>query len=178
MQAHAAPVRAPCGPMRLACARARRQLRSFARLPPTPPLPSPAHAPQAAANVPSIAKAANPSNVNALNKDVQAVVSEASQKAAEAVIKQGGSKEEANAAANAAAKAAVESVNKAQKEGKSDLAGVAKQVRASAACLLAWRRIGLHGAACALHGAAWRCMGLACGCMGLHGAAWALHGVA
>ena len=49
-----------------------------------------------------------------------------SQKAAEEVVKQGGNKDEANAAAQVAAKAAVDATNAAQKSGKGeDLAGVA-----------------------------------------------------
>jgi hypothetical protein len=57
--------------------------------------------------------------------------SQVSQKAAENVVKQGGSKDEANRAAQAAAGAAVSAVNAAQKQGNSsNLAKVASTAAA------------------------------------------------
>jgi hypothetical protein len=53
-----------------------------------------------------------------------------SQKAAEEVVKQGGNKDEANAAAQVAAKAAVDATNAAQKQGVADLATVANKAAA------------------------------------------------
>ena len=81
----------------------------------------------AVANLPAIAKSANPSGVNQLPKDVQGIVSQVSQQAAEAVVKQGGTKDEANRAAQVAAQAAVKSVNDAQKSGQTDLVAVAQK---------------------------------------------------
>ena len=53
-----------------------------------------------------------------------------SQAAAEAVVKQGGNKDEANKAAQAASAAAVAAANDAQKKGATDLATVAKTAAA------------------------------------------------
>jgi hypothetical protein len=61
---------------------------------------------------------------------VQKVISDVSQAASEAVLKQGGSKDEVNKAAQAAAAAAVAAVNEAAKAGRTDLAAVAQKAAA------------------------------------------------
>eukprot|EP00775_Hariotina_reticulata_P011796 gene11796-11941_t len=67
-------------------------------------------------NVADLKKQANPSGVTGIQTDVQTAVSRAAQQAAEAVVKQGGSKEEANAAAAKASAAAVNAANNLQKQ--------------------------------------------------------------
>lgn len=74
------------------------------------------HQLQAAANIPALQKQSNPSGVTGITKPVQDVVSKEAQQASEAVIRQGGTKDQANAAAQKASAAAVSAANKLEKD--------------------------------------------------------------
>lgn len=89
--------------------------------------------PQAASNVPALAKQSNPSGVTGIAPEVQSAVSKAAQQAAEAVVKQGGDKAAANAAAQKASAAAVSAYTKLQKDNPNTPPATLAQVASDAA---------------------------------------------